>query len=615
MTKPFDNEQLVFSELEKLVAQKITLDIRHFSQSEDTDAQVAVTELPDALAKMIAKSNLGSVVLFAENFANTDQVVKLTHDLQQAALSSSVAKPLIISVDQEGGRVFRFAKGTAFAGNMALGATQSNHGVNLTEQVNSTIAKELVALGINNNYAPVVDVNNNSKNPVINTRAYGDNPDWVAKHGIAATKAIQAQCVMATLKHFPGHGDTYVDSHLGLPRVDHEIDHINANELVPFKQAITDVKPAMIMTAHIQYPALDSSTFTSKSGEQLIIPATMSRKILHDLLRVEMKFDGIIATDALDMAGIAHFYQPVDAVVATFVAGADLAVMPFKVRKPSDIDKFYQFIKQIAAKLAQKIEQGGLAQVELEQSLERINRYKAAYIKLVEPAKPVTASLSQMQQQAKQIVANNEHLALEQKLMDEAVVLAKEDAKLLPLATFKPKNIHLIVENDLEFAALSNAIEQEFHQAQCTKPNITALVASKVQVADKASLDNFITSADLVIASINVRTASLVDLGGMDDLLAMQLAKEGRRSINYADVVEAQLVQAQKAGINCVVIGRGSPYLMSKYTQLSNIALFTFDDRSYIHQDTATSPGYNTSMAILLGRQAARGVLPVSLTN
>lgn len=613
MTKPLDSEQIVFSELEKLVAQKITLDIRHFSQREDTDAQVGVTELPDALAKMIAKSNLGSVVLFAENFANTEQVVKLTHDLQQAALASSVAKPLIISVDQEGGRVFRFAKGTAFAGNMALGASQSNHGVNLTEQVNSSIAKELVSLGINNNYAPVVDVNNNSKNPVINTRAYGDNPDWVAKHGIAATKAIQAQGVMATLKHFPGHGDTYVDSHLGLPRVDHEIDHINANELVPFKQAIAKVEPAMIMTAHIQYPALDSCTFTSKSGEQLIIPATMSRKILHDLLRVEMKFNGIIATDALDMAGIAHFYQPVDAVVATFVAGADLAVMPFKVRKPSDINKFYHFIKQVAAKLKQKIAQGDITQVELEQSLERINRYKAAYIKLVEPAKPVTASLSLTQQQAEQVIANSAHLALEQELMDEALVIAKADAKLLPLAPSKPNNIHLIVENDLELAALSNAIEQAFHQAHCTKPNITALVASKIKVADKVSLDNFITSADLVIASINMRTASLVDLGGMDDLFTVQCTKEEGESVSYANLVEAQLVQAQKAGVNRVVIGRGSPYLMSKYTQLSNIVLLTFDDRSYLHQGQAISPGYNTSLAILLGNQLAQGQLPVTL--
>ena len=611
MTKPLDNEPLVFSELEKLVAQKITLDIRHFAQSDDADEQVGVTELPAELAEMITQSNLGSVVLFAENFANTEQVVKLTHDLQQAALASAAAKPLIISVDQEGGRVFRFAQGTAFAGNMALGATQNNHGVKLTEQANTAIAKELLALGINNNYAPVVDVNNNSKNPVINTRAYGDKPDWVAKHGIAATKAIQVQGVMATLKHFPGHGDTYVDSHLGLPRVDHELTHINANELVPFKQAIANTKPAMIMTAHIQYPVLDSSTFTSTNGDELIKPATMSRKILHDLLRVEMNFDGIIATDALDMAGIAHFYQPVDAVVATFVAGADLAVMPFKVRKPSDINKFYHFIKQVAAKLGQKIEQGEITQAELEQSLARINRYKADYINSVELAK---VSLAQQQQQAQQVVANSEHLALEQSLMAEAVVLAKTDAKLLPLASAKPKNIHIIVENDIELAALSHAIEQAFHQAQGAKANITALVASKVKVADKASLDNFRTSADLVIASINVRTASLVDLGGMDDLLAMQFAKEKGASINYADVVEQQLVKAQQAGIKRVVIARGSPYLMSKYTQLSNVLLCTFDDRSYLHQGQALSPGYNASLAILLGNQAARGMLPVQLS-
>eukprot|EP00487_Bulimina_marginata_P008443 TRINITY_DN3098_c0_g1_i1.p1 TRINITY_DN3098_c0_g1~~TRINITY_DN3098_c0_g1_i1.p1 ORF type:complete len:234 (+),score=76.94 TRINITY_DN3098_c0_g1_i1:98-703(+) len=197
---------------------------------------------------------------------------------------------------------------TGFAGNMAIGASYQQHGTHFATQVNSVIAKELKVLGINNNYAPVVDVNTNVDNPVINTRSFGESASQVSALGASAVTAIQAQGVMATLKHFPGHGDTHVDSHLGLPRVDHDRATIDKVDLAPFVWAIEHANPAMIMTAHIQYPALDNSLFVSKSGEKLMRPATMSRKILTTLLREKMGFEGIIATDALDMAGVTHFF-------------------------------------------------------------------------------------------------------------------------------------------------------------------------------------------------------------------------------------------------------------------------------------------------------------------
>ena len=136
----------------------------------------------------------------------------------------------------------------------------------------------------------------------------------------------------------------------------------------------------MIMTAHIQYPVLDNSIFVSKQGEKLIRPATMSRKILTDLLRKEMTFDGIIATDALDMAGVTHFFTDVEAVVETFIAGADLAVMPFKVRTPEDINNFYTFIKNVAKALTMRIAQGDYQLVEFEESIARLKHYKQQYI-------------------------------------------------------------------------------------------------------------------------------------------------------------------------------------------------------------------------------------------
>ena len=423
-----------FTPFERKVAQRMSLDIRYFCSDIDGKASVptskncrqVVTELPKELAQMIKTSNVGGIVLFAENVQEIAQVVKLTHDIQAAALKSEQGNLLIISIDQEGGRVARFAKMTGFAGNMAIGASYPEHGTHFATQVNAVIAKELKALGINNNYAPVVDVNTNVDNPVINTRSFGESAVQVAELGASAVTAIQAQGVMATLKHFPGHGDTHVDSHLGLPRVDHDRATIDKVDLAPFAWAIDHAKPAMIMTAHIQFPALDNSLFISKSGDKLIRPATMSRKILTNLLREEMEFEGIIATDALDMAGVTHFFTDIEAVVETFVAGADLAVMPFKVRTPNDIDNFYNFIKAVAKALAIRIEHNEYQLTEFEQSIVRLNRYKKQYIEVA------NESVAQQLLSANAVIANEKHIITEQALANAAVTLLKNN-QLLPL--------------------------------------------------------------------------------------------------------------------------------------------------------------------------------------
>ncbi|WP_170309590.1 glycoside hydrolase family 3 protein [Litorilituus lipolyticus] len=623
-------QPIAFTLLDQMIAQKMALDIRYFCQQEDTPKHCwqGVTTLPDELAQLITDTNLGSVVLFAENFDTTEQVVKLTHDLQQAALKSSLKKPLIISVDQEGGRVFRFNKGTAFAGNMALGATYTQHQTYYTERVNHVIATELKALGISNNYAPVVDVNTNSQNPVINTRSYGEKPIEVAKHGVSAVKALQQHGIMATLKHFPGHGDTHVDSHLGLPRVDHPLNVIEKNDIFPFSWAIKQASPAMIMTAHIQYPALDDSTFTSKSGKTFIRPATMSRKILHDLLRTKMQFKGIIATDALDMAGIAHYFDKVQATVETFTAGADLAVMPFKVRKPSDVQAFKQFIKAVSKALETRIEQGEFTLAELEASVARINHHKESYITLP------SVSLAKQIEQANNIIASSFHLELEQELADEATVLLKNEQGLIPLKQYSANinakanadnhsnnnaalNIHVLVENQLEFEALTLAINEEFAIAKLAQPHITAVIAT-----DKSSLMNKENNAalkrsDLFISTINVKTASLVDLGGMDDLVTVPTGKVASTSkeskLTYDKLVELALANAKAQQKPVVFIGRGSPYLMSPYSQHADVVLLGFDDRSFYHNNAAQSPGYNSAIGILLGNQQAQGKLPVSL--
>jgi beta-N-acetylhexosaminidase len=609
-----------FTTFEQQIAEKMSLDIRYFcadingkpSVPTSKHCRQPLTELPEELAQMITSTNVGGIVLFAENVQKIAQVVQLTHDIQKASMKSAQAKPLIISMDQEGGRVARFAKMTGFSGNMAIGASYAEHATYFAGQVNTVIAKELKVLGINNNYAPVVDVNTNVDNPVINTRSFGESAMQVSVLGASAVNAIQAEGVMATLKHFPGHGDTHVDSHLGLPRVDHDRATIDDVDLAPFAWAIKHSQPAMIMTAHIQYPALDNSVFVSQSGEELIRPATMSRKILSDLLREKMAFDGIIATDALDMAGVTHFFTDVEAVVETFIAGADLAVMPFKVRTPEDIAAFNVFIKDVARALGVRIEKGDYQLTEFEQSIARLNRYKKQYIEVE------NVSIAQQLQAANAIIANEKHLNTEQDLANAALTQLKNN-KLLPLNIADVKKLHFVVANQQELIALTYAtksvLAKVLPEGGIENIAISALVADSGKSNEK--VDKLLNEADVVIATLDIKTASLVDLGGMDDLTpSYGSATQKQEKLTYATLLKQQLRQAAKLKTPSILIAKGSPFLISEYSELAEAVLLNFDDRIYENENKeVVSPGFNASMAVIFNESKVLGKLPVTLKN
>ena len=612
----------VLTTFEQQIAQRMSLDIRYFcadidgqpSEASSKHCRQPLTDLPEELVQLISSTSLGGIVLFAENVENTEQIVTLTHDIQQAALLSSRAKPVMIAIDQEGGRVARFAKMTGFSGNMAIGASYPEHGTHFSQAVNTIIAKELKVLGINNNYAPVVDVNTNANNPVINTRSFGESAEQVAKLGAVAVTAIQAQGIMATLKHFPGHGDTHIDSHLGLPRVDHSRALIDKVDLAPFAWAIKHTQPAMIMTAHIQYPALDSSVFINETGDSFIRPATMSRKILTDLLRQKMKFNGIIATDALDMAGISHFFNDVEAVVETFVAGADLAVMPFKVRTPADALAFQGFVKAVAATLLQRIEQGDYTMAEFEQSIQRLNHYSDKYIEVS------NQSLASKVELAKKVIANDLHLSVEQALADAAVTVLKQNQPL-PINLTTLKHIYLLAANQQDLAVLSTALEMILGKKLSTE-NLASLVIHKLN-AQSASLSGLLSKmtnqinprTDILIASVDIKTASLVDLGGMDDLTpSYGSAREQQTKLTYQTMLTEQLTQAKSRHLPTVLIAKGSPFLLAPYRSLVDTLLLNYDDRIYQNnQQQLISPGFNASMQVIFDTGQAQGQLPVTL--
>ena len=265
---------------------------------------------PDVVS-LIKETDLAGIILFASNFKSIEQGVKLTYGLQNARPNADL--PLLIAVDQEGGRVTRLPRhlATSFTGNMAIGATYAEYQTDYATRVGAVLGAELSAMGINVNFAPTLDVNTNPDNPVINVRSFGENPETVAELGTAMVNAMQAQGIAVALKHFPGHGDTEVDSHTGLPRIDRSLDDLRASDLLPFQRVIANANPAMVMTAHIQYPQIDNHELTGIDGEPVVAPATMSRTILKDLLRDELSFSGVIVTDALGMAGISDYFDPV----------------------------------------------------------------------------------------------------------------------------------------------------------------------------------------------------------------------------------------------------------------------------------------------------------------
>jgi beta-N-acetylhexosaminidase len=261
--------------------------------------------IPAELKSLSREFGLGGLILFARNIADPEQVAELA--FEAARLDPEV--PLWVSVDQEGGRVARLkAPFTEWPAMVTLGRSGD---LALAARFARALASELKAVGITLDFAPVLDIHTNAKNPVIGDRALAETADEVARLGAAIVRTLQAEGVAACGKHFPGHGDTSTDSHLELPLVEHPPDRLRAVELVPFRAAI-DAGVAAIMTAHILVPALDDRR-----------PATLSKRIITGLLRQELRFDGVILSDDLEMKAIAAEYAVPSAAVLALEAGCD----------------------------------------------------------------------------------------------------------------------------------------------------------------------------------------------------------------------------------------------------------------------------------------------------
>lgn len=347
------------------------------------------TEMNEHLEELITRWHVGGIILFRHNCPGPDKTARLVEEIQGRA-----AYPLLICVDQEGGKVQRVEGITHFPGNMTLGAT---HSPELAEKMGRETGRQLRSLGINWNLAPVLDVNSNPANPVIGSRSFGSDPGLVSSLGCSYIRGMQEEGVMACAKHFPGHGDTEEDSHHTLPVIRQGLQELEKTALPPFRKAIA-AGVGSIMTAHIHFPALTGSR---------PFPATLSSRVLTDLLRQNLGFKGLVVSDCLEMEAIAGTLGTPAGALAAITAGADMVIVSHQEQSQ----------KAAMRGVREAILKGEISINLLEDRLERICRSKRSF---------------QREQSAHQQLTSRGDL-LAREIAEKGVTLFRDPGGLLPL--------------------------------------------------------------------------------------------------------------------------------------------------------------------------------------
>ncbi|WP_410771956.1 beta-N-acetylhexosaminidase [Fontibacillus sp. BL9] len=318
------------------------------------------TEADEHTKDLIETYHVGGFIFYKDNIKNSKQALKLFNQLKKDNKANPV--PLFLSVDEEGGRVSRMP------GEFTKMPTAANIGKTgnpeAAEEAYGIIGEELAGFGLNLDFAPVLDVNSNPDNPVIGDRAFGNTPEVVSKMGLAAMEGLSDKGVIPVVKHFPGHGDTSVDSHLGLPVVEHDLKRLKELELVPFKAAIEDGVD-VVMIAHLLMPKLDPDH-----------PASFSKAVIHDLLREDLGYEGVVISDDMTMGAITENYKIEDAAVDFIVAGGNIVL----------VGHDYEKEQAVIQAITEAVEQGKISEEMLDERIYAILKLKEKYRLSDEPA-------------------------------------------------------------------------------------------------------------------------------------------------------------------------------------------------------------------------------------
>ncbi len=506
----------------------------------------AVTTINEEIASIIKNYHIGGIILFEENFDNPSQTKQLIKDFQEQA-----DIPLLIAVDQEGGIVTRIPFIPSMPGNMALGATRDTK---LAKDVGTAIGSSLHDLGINVNFAPVLDVNSNPDNPVIGVRSFGDNVDLVTRMGIAYMQGLHEAGVAAVGKHFPGHGDVAADSHYVLPESNKSLSQLKALDLQPFQALINEGLQGM-MTAHVVYHQLDSNKAVSeKDGLPIGIPATLSSNIMTDLLRDDMGYKGVLFSDAMNMKAIASHFNPVEAAIMSIEAGVDVILMP------EQLDEVYHG-------LIEAVHSGRLDEKRIDQSLQRIIQLKEAFIFETE------------EQKARTHMDTDEVKQVEKRVAEASISLVQNNG-MLPLEIKDEETIVIIGLDKYSVQRLSEQLESYHTHIKTIVLNRFTNYGGKLTLLQKTSLDD----ATKVIIVTNTATKEERDINGWQ---------------------MKTLQQAIDMGLPTVLITARNPYDIDSLQGVD----------AYIAQYDAGEASFKAVCDVLLGKTEAKGSLPVALPN
>ena len=470
----------------------------------------------------------------------------LINDMQRFA-----RVPLLITGDLEGGAGFIYPAATRLPLAMAIAATGSE---DLAFRAAKVTAEEGRAMGINVDFYPVVDVQNNAGNPIINIRSFGEDVERVKAFTRVYVRGLQSNGMLATAKHFPGHGDTATDTHLAMPVIPYDRARLDSVELPPFRAAIEE-GVAAVMSAHIHLPAFDS-----EPG----LPATLSKAVMTGLLREEMKYDGLVFTDAMDMGAVVKSFGVADAAVRAIEAGSDVIL--------------YANVEVVFPALKAAVESGRLPVSRIDQSVRRILKAKArAGLDRYQPADVTRLSTT---------VGSKAHRDLAQQIYDGAVTLVRDERSMLPVRASDQRVLHLNVldsstgwREGLPGRVLTSEVPKRFPRA------VTVQVDERTGANEYAIVRKMAEIVDVVIVAAFIRVA---DYKGSIDLRPEQLR------------LLRDLAKMRKPFVFALF---GSPYLLHHVPELPSYIL-TYD----------TTPGAElAALKAITGEIPFRGKLPISL--
>jgi beta-N-acetylhexosaminidase len=522
------------------------------------------------LRRQVEQNHIGGIILFRGAVYESTHLV---NRMQQIA-----SRPLLISADLEAGSGMRFDDTINFPWNMAVGATGNPE---YARQQGEVTAREARAMGVQQIFAPVVDVNNNAANPVINVRSYGEDPQSVARMAAAFTEGAQAGGVIATAKHFPGHGDTAVDSHRGLPVIDVARARLDAVELVPFRATIA-AGIGSVMIAHIGLPQIDPTTVSPLPRTELRqpgyadsevivenarLPATLSPVVVGSLLRRDLAFDGIVVTDALDMSGLTIYFAPGEAAVRAIEAGADMLL------KPSDPDAVVRGVREAVA-------QGRLTEKRIEESARRLLAAKYDLGLKRQRIAPLEG--------IDRVVSNDAALKLAREIAEHAITLVRDERRLLPASNLPAggRIFNLAITNGEDRLWVGNTFAGTLARSG-RKIDASVLDERSTEKEVDKALDKA-KEADLIVVSMYGRVRTGQSNSGA-------LPEPGTRALKKLMERKTPLVG----------ISFGNPYLLQSFPELKTY-MVAYGDMPSLQRAAARA---------LLGEIDITGKLPITLPS